>query len=106
MQVISAKELGQIIKLHRRMASLTQFQLAEILETDEKQLGKIERGMHYPSVPLFLKLIQILNIDISQFCPNNNIDTLDNKLTDLLRISSKKELELVYNFLNTIKCAV
>jgi len=102
MDVIQCKEMGQILKLHRRMLGLTQFQLSEIVETDEKQLGKIERGLHYPSVPLFLKLIEILNIDISKFYPNKTQNINDN-LSNLLKSSSKKELELVYNFLKTIK---
>lgn len=102
MQIIESKEMGQIIKLHRKMLGLTQFQLAELVEIDEKQLGKIERGKHYPSVPLFLKLLRILNIDITQFYLTKQ-DELSHNLSELLKISNKKELELVYNFLKTIK---
>lgn len=103
MQIINSNEMGQIIKMHRKMSGFTQFQLAELVETDEKQLGKIERGLHYPSVPLFLKLLNVLQIDIKKFYHKNNISTEDN-LTTLLKTASKKELELVYNFLKTIKC--
>ena len=103
MQIIGIVEMGQIIKLHRKMAGLTQFQLSELVETDEKQLGKIERGLHYPSVPLFLKLIDVLNIDIEKFYPQKSKNMANNNLTNLLKNSSKKELDLVYNFLKTIK---
>lgn len=67
MKILNNKEIGQLIKAYRKIKNITQAQLAEIIEIDEKQLGKIERGVHYPSVPTFLKLIKVLNIDIDKF---------------------------------------
>jgi len=90
MQVADNKEIGQIIKSYRKMLNLTQFQLAEMVEIDEKQLGKIERGVHYPSVPTFLKLLKILNIDINKFCiisENENISVENRFLTQFEKLS-------------------
>lgn len=79
--------------------------MAEKIEIDEKQLGKIERGVHYPSVPTFLKIIKTLNMDINLFYSENIpiISNEESKLTRLIKSSNPKELNLAYKILETIR---
>ncbi len=101
----NASTIGLIIKNHRKQAGLTQFELSELIEIDDKQLGKIERGVHYPSVPTFLKIIKALNIDINEFysgdTPSTSVE--ESRLMRLIRTASPKELDLVYKILEVIR---
>ena len=105
MKTLNSIETGQLIKSYRKAQNLTQFQLAEQAEIDDKQLGKIERGVHYPSVPTFLKIIKTLNINIEEFYSDNSasVPPQESKLMRLIRASSQKELELVYKILEVIR---
>ena len=99
-KILDAKETGQLIKLHRRIAGLTQFQLAELIEIDDKQLGKIERGVHYPSMPTFLKILNILNISIEKFYSNN---TSENSFTNLFKDASQNDIALLNRLYKAVK---
>lgn len=104
MKILDAKEIGKIIKTFRKMSGLTQSQLAEIIEIDEKQLGKIERGVHYPSVPTFLKIIKILDIDIKNFYFEEYAQEFSNdNLIAMLKNSTLAEVSLVQRLFKAVK---
>ncbi|HEV7770518.1 MAG TPA: helix-turn-helix transcriptional regulator [Solirubrobacterales bacterium] len=50
------KALGDVLLKLRRRADLTQEQLAELAETDLKQVGCIERGTRNPSYSTLVRL--------------------------------------------------
>lgn len=104
METLDSKKTGELIRTYRKAKNYTQFKLAEIAGIDEKQLGKIERGVHYPSVPTFLKIIKALNIDINVFYSDasTNIPQAESRLMNLIRISSSKELEMAYRIIELI----
>lgn len=92
MKLLDNKEIGLLIKTYRKIKNITQAQLAEIIEIDEKQLGKIERGVHYPSVQTFLKLIKVLEIEIDKFYLDINLQNTSsdsNILTKIGKLSSQ-----------------
>lgn len=101
MKNISAQEIGKIIKNSRKYAGLTQFELAELVEIDDKQIGKIERGVHFPSVPTFLKILKALQINIDKFYTNNIISTPEpeNKLVRLIRKLTPEQAEKIYKMI-------
>lgn len=105
METLDSIKTGELIRTHRKAQHLTQFELAEIADIDEKQLGKIERGVHYPSVPTFLKIIKALNIDVNVFYSENSkkIKTEESKLMKLIRKSSPKELDTVCKIIEIIQ---
>lgn len=105
MEQFKSLTIGSIIKKYRKQAGLTQFELAETIEIDEKQLGKIERGVHFPSVPTFLRIIKVLNIDIKVFYTDNaqEISHEETRLMKLIKSSSAKELDLVCRIIEVIK---
>ena len=67
------------IKLARKNANITQEQLAEKIGISSKQISRIESMSYIPSVPTFLKIIDVLNINISEF----GINELKHNNTDL-----------------------
>ena len=102
MEQLTTEQVGNIIRYFRKKAGITQFQLAEYISIDDKQLGKIERGVHYPSLPTFLKLIKILNINIDEFYYNKNFKIEEDKLIQLIRKLNPKQTELAYKIIKTI----
>lgn len=77
------------IKEYRKYAGFTQSELAEKIGLGEKQICKIETGMSVPSLFTFLKIIEVLNIDLSEFGVR----------TDEKHNQKRKELEkLIYSF--------
>jgi len=59
--------LGLKIRQLRKARGLTQEQLAEKLDIDNKHLSKIEKGDHKPTYKLILKLAEVLQINIYDF---------------------------------------
>ena len=65
--------IGKKLKEYRKKAKLTQEELSERIEIAEKHYGKLERGVFYPSLETFFKLVEILNIPLDEFGLNNKI---------------------------------
>lgn len=53
---------GDRIKEARKKQGLTQEQLAECLDVSVAFVGQIERGLKLPSMQVFIKLIETLNV--------------------------------------------
>lgn len=104
MEELSAVQIGTLIKYYRKNSGLTQFELAEMVGIDDKQIGKIERGVHYPSVPTFLKLIKILQISIDKFYTTDNTQILasENRLSRLIRKLSPEQANKAYKIIKVI----
>ena len=54
--------MGDRIKEARKKKGLTQEQLAERLDVSVEFVGQIERGLKLPSMNVFIKLIEALNV--------------------------------------------
>ena len=54
--------MGDRIKETRKKARLTQEHLAERLDVSVEFVSQIERGLKMPSMPLFIKMIEVLNV--------------------------------------------
>ena len=54
--------MGDRIKEARKQQRLTQEQLAERLDISVEFVGQIERGLKLPSMQVFIKLIEALNV--------------------------------------------
>lgn len=63
----SNNRLGMFIRNGRLDLSLTQEQLAEKLNCNLSYLGNIERGKNTPSLKMFCKIMQILNLSADEF---------------------------------------
>lgn len=54
----------------RLKKGLTQKQLAEMVEISEIMIRKIESGERNPSIPLMIRLEQVLGIDMKELFPD------------------------------------
>ena len=54
--------MGDRIKEVRKRCGLTQEQLAERLDISVEFVGQIERGLKLPSMQVFIKIIEALNV--------------------------------------------
>lgn len=54
--------MGDRIKETRKKQKLTQEQLAERLDISVEFIGQIERGLKLPSMQVFIKIIEALNV--------------------------------------------
>lgn len=68
-------ELGLKIRQLRKSKGLTQEQLAEKLDIDNKHLSRIEKGKHMPTYNIIKKLSEVLEINI--------FELEDKSITDL-----------------------
>lgn len=80
-------EIGKRIATRRKALGITQFKLAEILDISNNHLSSIETGAAKPSLDLFIKICEVLEITpnhlilgcmFSKNVPENIIDTIRN----------------------------
>ena len=57
------KLIGFNIKIYRLKRNLTQFQLAEMINVNEKYIGKIESGKQNITLKTLHKLLTALNVE-------------------------------------------
>ena len=58
----SVDALGEFIKSQRRIADLSQRELARLADVSDAYLSQLERGLHEPSVRVLNGLAQALNV--------------------------------------------
>ena len=98
--------IAKKIRFARKKANLTQEELAEKVGISAKQISRIEIATYSPSLSTFLKLVNILKIDMSEFGIQNsqnihNSETREN-LMKIIYNATDSELEFYYQTLNTI----
>ena len=96
--------IAKRIKLARTQAGLTQAELSEKIGISSKQLSRIETGDYIPSLPTFLKIINVLPLDIKEFGVESSPETnpLKDKIFKLISCADNKELELFYRIADVI----
>lgn len=99
------KSLGYKFKQYRMSRNLTQFELAEKVGLNEKQVYRIEAGLNYPTYLTFVKLIDVLDININDFiqsAPISNKPMLD-EILNILKGAKAEELKMFLDVLNALK---
>jgi len=96
------KFIGNVIKNARKNAKLNQSQLSEMIEMSDKNLGNIENGKQFPAVNNFLKIIEVLNLSLTDFGihPQKQKNKSKDELLELILNSSDYKCSA---FLNIIK---
>ncbi len=64
---MNKKDIGQKIKEFRNRKGLTQAELAEAVHMHEKQISRIEAGVHFPTFDNFVKILEILDVGLKDF---------------------------------------
>ncbi len=97
--------IGKKIKQLRINANLSQLQLSEQIGMTEKNLSNIERGLQIPALNNFLRLLDVLNVSLSEFGVNfKNIENSDREeLIKQIYLSDNKEISAYLTIIKTIK---
>lgn len=99
------KLLGQKIKTLRKAKKLTQEQLAEMLDIDQRTLSAIECGINFPTKN-FLKISEIFNIELKELFDFENIEINDDKIkkeiNNLLNYLNSRDLKIVYQLIKSM----
>ena len=90
--------MGDRIREARKKLNLTQEQLAEKLDVTVAYISEIERNLKLPSMPLFIKLVEALDVS-SDYLLRDNVSTRnlygDNILgRKLARLTPKQRVAL------------
>ena len=75
-------KIGEQIKKYRLMRGMTQNDLAEKIGITEKQISKIETGVHYPMFENFVKIMDVLGVQMKDF--DYEIETENNILRNAI----------------------
>lgn len=103
-------EMGSRIKEARIKCNLTQEQLAEKVDKGTTYISDIERGAKSPSLGLFIKIINILNVS-SDYILRGEIeagkkyvyDDITNKLENLTPQQRLGIIDLIDTYIKNIK---
>ena len=96
--------IGKKIRQLRIERGLSQEELSEKIDISPRHMCTIENGNSFPSIETFIKIAQILEIDINEFfnLTKINDDKLRNEIYTLVQISSVKELGLIKDIISAI----
>lgn len=97
--------IGRKFKEYRKSKRLTQFELAEKVGLNEKQISRIEAGLNYPTYLTFIKLLEVLEINISDFtqqAPLTN-NPLQDEIMHLIKTANDAELKTYLDVLKALK---
>ncbi len=95
---------GRKIKEYRKKKNLTQAQLAELVNVDDKHISCIESGKNFPSPDLIERLANSLNIepkDLFEFYYLQDTAELKTDITSMLDKLSQEELALAHKYIRT-----
>ena len=76
---------------------MSQYELAEMVDMCDKNIGNIENGKQFPQVNNFLKLIEVLGLKIEDFGVKLSNSAFGNERMNLVKLilaSNQKEFEL------------
>jgi len=97
--------LGKKIKQLRINAKLSQAELSEKISMTEKNLSNIERGLQVPALNSFLRLLDVLNVSLTEFGVSTS-DTKNENRDELIKeiyLASQNEIEAYLKIIKTIK---
>lgn len=102
-------ELGKRIREARNKAGLTQEVLAEKADIGVMYLGEIERGLKMPSLKIFIKLVEALDISADYLLRNEVssgrsfvYDEITEKLEGLTPKQRKGAVDILDAYLKTL----
>lgn len=95
---------GRKIKEIRKKRKMTQAQLAELVNVDDKHISCIESGKNFPSADLIERFVNILNIEPKELFEFYHLQDPDNLKKEILYMLDKlqdEEISLVYKYIRT-----
>ena len=103
--MVNIKNLfGRKIKEYRKKKNLTQAQLAEVVNVDDKHISCIESGKNFPSPDLIERLATSLDVepkDLFEFYYLKDAEDLKSDIITMLDKLNKDELALAHKYVRT-----
>ena len=103
--MVNIKNLfGRKIKEYRKKKNLTQAQLAELVNVDDKHISCIESGKNFPSPDLIERLATSLDVepkDLFEFYYLKDAEDLKSDIITMLDKLNKDELALAHKYIRT-----
>ncbi len=100
------KLIGKRIKELRRKNGLSQQQLAEKIDIDQRSLSYIECGGAFPSKCLF-RLAEALNVEMIELFDFNhlelNIQNMKEYIRKNLEVMDENSIKMIYKFVKSIR---
>ena len=87
------KKFGKRLKEIRRRKSLTQEQLANLMDMDTNNISKMELGEHLPKKDNLEKLCEVLNVDVKELFDFGYMKTKKEIIEELNNIFSTFNLK-------------
>lgn len=97
--------IGKKIRQIRIEKGFSQEELSEKIDISPRHMCTIETGNSFPSIETFVKISEILDIDINDFFNLSpiNTDTLRTEIYTLVQTSTPKELNLIKDIIEAIQ---
>lgn len=103
--MVNIKNLfGRKIKEYRKKKNLTQAQLAEMVNVDDKHISCIESGKNFPSPDLIERFATSLEVepkDLFEFYHLQDTEDLKSDIITMLDKLNKDELTLAHKYIRT-----
>ena len=100
------RKIGMRIQKCRMERKMTQAELAEKIDTNQKHLSRIEGGYHRSTLDAFVAIAKALDVSIdyliADFSDSTNQSTLQ-VIMDEIKGMSPKQLEMLQENISTIK---
>ena len=97
--------LGRAIAVRRKALSLTQDDLAGLVEVDAETISRFERGAVLPSLQRLCRVAEALNVGLGDLLPQASTLPGDQaqKLTGALHALNKSDRQLLVDFANLLR---
>ena len=103
--MVNIKNLfGRKIKEYRKKKNLTQAQLAELVNVDDKHISCIESGKNFPSPDLIERLATSLDVepkDLFEFYYLQDLEDLKSDIIKMLDKLNNDEVALAHKYVRT-----
>ena len=100
------EKIGKRIQSFRTERKLTQAELAELIDTNQKHLSRIESGYHRSSLDTIVAIARALNVSVDSLIADYDDSTDESNLKlilDDIRGMSTNQLNILRDNIQTIK---
>lgn len=101
-----SKKVGKRIRQIRELKGIKQCDLAEQLNMEPSNLTRIENGYQFPKEKNLSKIADILGVEVKElfeFPEELEKAQMTNKIIEIFKELSEKELEFLYKFIKLYK---
>lgn len=102
-------KIGQRIRKFRKAYRLSQEQLAEKVEISTTHMSHIETGNTKLSLPLFVKLANVLSIQTDELLhdtPQKNKTAIKGELEEILDSCSMQDIQIIEDVVKAVKVSL